>query len=136
MIQKLAPLIRRLADDSPPSGVEKFPAGTLLPDGRLDLCKQGLGPEGAAAIAGPLGRTRIVTSVLVGDDRLGDAGAAEVAGVLRENPRVTTVFLGCNRIQDGARDLASAIRAHGAIKGLWIKRNPIGEAGARVLAAG
>lgn len=28
-----------------------FPAGTAMPDGRLDLCKQALGPEGAALIA-------------------------------------------------------------------------------------
>ncbi len=28
-----------------------FPRGTLLPDGRLDLCKQDLGPESAIGFA-------------------------------------------------------------------------------------
>lgn len=115
-----------------------FPAGTALPDGRLDLCKQALGPEGAAAVAEALRQapaTGAVRHLLLGTDGLGDTGAAAVterAG----GTGVETLYLGCNGITaGGACRIADNLRASPqAVTGVWLKRNPLGggagEAGA------
>ncbi|MDX2704698.1 ribonuclease inhibitor [Streptomyces sp. PA03-6a] len=115
-----------------------FPAGTALPDGRLDLCKQALGPEGAAAVAEALRQapaTGAVRHLLLGTDGLGDTGAAAVterAG----GTGVETLYLGCNGITaGGACRVADNLRASPqAVTGVWLKRNPLGggagEAGA------
>ncbi|MEV0648733.1 gala protein [Phytomonospora sp. NPDC050363] len=106
-----------------------FPAGTALPDGRLDLCKQDLGPQGAALVAGAL-RPGPVKHLLLGTDGLGDAGAARFAtaavGISAE-----TLYLGCNGITPrGAHAVADGLRASPqALSGVWLKRNPLGTEG-------
>jgi NAD(P)-dependent dehydrogenase (short-subunit alcohol dehydrogenase family)/Ran GTPase-activating protein (RanGAP) involved in mRNA processing and transport len=131
----LEPLLRHLAGGAPVTEPTAFPRGTLLPDGRLDLCKQALGAEGARAVAAALRGNRVVKSLLLGDDRLGNAGAAAVAGAVGDTDAITTVFVGCNLIDErGARSLASAVAGHASLRGLWLKRNPLGPGGARVVA--
>lgn len=113
-----------------------FPTGTALPDGRLDLCKQALGPDGAAQVAEAM-KPGVVKHLLLGTDGLGD-GAAEVAGqaVQRE---VETLYLGCNGITtDGACRIADNLRMSpqaGKVTGIWLKRNPIGDAAADIVEA-
>ncbi|WP_431951911.1 ribonuclease inhibitor [Actinacidiphila sp. bgisy167] len=120
-----------------------FPAGTALPDGRLDLCKQALGPEGAAAVAEALRQapaTGSVRHLLLGTDGLGDAGAAAVAERTRDTG-VETLYLGYNGITaGGACRIADHLRASPqAVTGVWLKRNPLGggagEAGAGLVEA-
>lgn len=112
-----------------------FPRGTLLPDGRLDLCKQDVGPDGARAVASALRENRFVTSLLLGDDHLENAGASAVAGLVAANDAITTVFVGCNLIdRRGAASLASAVEGHSTLRGLWLKRNPLGPDGGELVA--
>ncbi|MFG3257208.1 ribonuclease inhibitor [Streptomyces sp. NPDC048172] len=133
-----------------------FPAGTVLPDGRLDLCKSQIGPAGAALVVDAL-RTRAevegeggadgegaapgaIRHLLLGTDGLGDDGAAEVAA-RRAGTGVQTLYLGCNGISGtGACRIADQLRASPqAVAGLWLKRNPLGglagHAGAELVAA-
>lgn len=114
-----------------------FPAGTALPDGRLDLCKQSLGPSGARLVADAL-RPGVVRHLLLGTDGLGDEGAAAVAGRAVER-EVETLYLGCNGITaGGACDIADNLRASpqaARVTGIWLKRNPLGD-GAGEAAAG
>ncbi|MFI6099891.1 ribonuclease inhibitor [Lentzea sp. NPDC051213] len=105
-----------------------FPTGTALPDGRLDLCKQALGPDGAAQVAQAL-RPGVVKHLLLGTDGLGD-GAAEVAGEAVER-EVETLYLGCNGITAGgvcriADNLRMSPQAS-KVTGIWLKRNPVGD---------
>jgi NAD(P)-dependent dehydrogenase (short-subunit alcohol dehydrogenase family) len=131
----LGPLLRHLAEGAAVTEPTAFPRGTLLPDGRLDLCKQDVGPDGARAVASALRDNRFVTSLLLGDDHLENAGAAAVADLVRENDTVTTVFVGCNLIdRRGAASLASAIEGHPTLRGLWLKRNPLGADGGQLVA--
>ncbi|NUP49074.1 MAG: ribonuclease inhibitor, partial [Catenulispora sp.] len=51
---ELAPVLAWLRRGEAVRARTDFPAGTALPDGRLDLCKQDLGPLGAAAVADAL----------------------------------------------------------------------------------
>ncbi|MFO0658949.1 MAG: SDR family NAD(P)-dependent oxidoreductase [Polyangiaceae bacterium] len=132
----LEPLLEHLRAGGGATERLAFSRGVLLPDGRLDLCKQGVGPHGAAALRAALRHSRHVRDVLLGADHLGVAGASEVAGVIAERPELRTVYMGCNAIgDDGAKALASALRSSTSVRGLWIKRNQVGVEGAKALAS-
>jgi hypothetical protein len=128
----LAPLLDWLRAGRPAGERLDFAAGTALPDGRLDLCKQGLGAEGAALVAEALadGPRSPVRHLLLGTDGLGDDGAATVAG-RSAGTAVETLYLGCNGITaGGACRIADNLRASpGTVTGVWLKRNPLGSAG-------
>lgn len=125
----LAPLLAWLRTGEPVGERVDFPAGTALPDGRLDLCKQDLGPRGAALVAEAL-RPGPVKHLLLGTDGLGDAGAVRFAKAAVDID-VETLYLGCNGITPrGAHAVADGVRASPqALTGVWLKRNPLGPEG-------
>ncbi|MFF4587181.1 ribonuclease inhibitor [Streptomyces sp. NPDC001388] len=130
----LAPLLDWLRAGRPAGERLDFAAGTALPDGRLDLCKQGLGAEGAALVAEALAAgPSPVRHLLLGTDALGDAGAAAVAAT---DAPVETLYLGCNGITaGGACRIADQLRASPqVVTGVWLKRNPLGGGGGRAAA--
>ncbi|WP_262379865.1 ribonuclease inhibitor [Nonomuraea sp. PA05] len=131
-LDDLAPLLDWLRTGRQVAGRTDFPAGTAMPDGRLDLCKQALGPDGVRAIVSALPPRGPVRHLLLGTDGLGDAGAADATrGAIGAG--VETVYLGCNGIgAAGVRDLADRLIASpGVVRGLWLKRNPLGGDGGR-----
>ncbi|MER5528477.1 ribonuclease inhibitor [Streptomyces sp. NPDC002677] len=131
---ELAPLLDWLRAGRPAGERLDFTAGTALPDGRLDLCKQGVGAAGAALIADALGEGPTpVRHLLLGTDALGDEGAAAMAG---SGAEVETLYLGCNGITaGGACRIADQLRASPQIvTGVWLKRNPLGSGGGRAAA--
>ncbi len=132
---RLEPLLEWLRRGERAAGAIHFPSGVVQPDGRLDLCKQALGPAGLEALLGPL-REGAPPHWLLGTNALGDEGAAILAERLAgpgESP--ATVYLGCNRIGGpGAGRLAEAIASRDAVEALWLKRNPLGLEGARAIA--
>ncbi|MFI1096415.1 ribonuclease inhibitor [Streptomyces sp. NPDC020917] len=139
-VQDLAPLLAWLRTGGPAQARLDFPAGTALPDGRLDLCKQALGPEGATLISEALrlggGRAAGgVRHLLLGTDGLGDEGAAAVAD-RTAGTGVETLYLGCNGITAaGACRIADSVRAsQHVVTGVWLKRNPLGTGGGRAAA--
>ncbi|MET9730301.1 gala protein [Streptomyces sp. NPDC006458] len=137
----LGPLTARLADARPVTEDEVFPLGTLRADGRVDLCKQGLGPDGAARLLPAATVSPHAAHLLLGTNSLGDDGVRSVAAALvtardtGASHGIHTLYLGCNRIgPDGVSALAGALTDDTAVRALWLKRNPVGEAGARTLA--
>lgn len=131
----LEPLLAWLRTGEPVRRRTDFPAGTALPDGRLDLCKQALGPDGGARVAAEL-RPGTVRHVLLGTDGLGDDGAAAVTdGVARAG--VETLYLGCNGITaGGACSIAERLAGSPhSVRSVWLKRNPLGEDAGRSGAA-
>ncbi|MGW9069605.1 gala protein [Streptomyces yangpuensis] len=143
----LDPLLARLAADRPVGTDETFPLGTLRTDGRVDLCKQGLGPAGAARLLPAAAASPHATHLLLGTNAIGDTGARTLADALAANGRTTgghttgghglrTLYLGCNRIgPDGLGSLAGALADDTTVRALWLKRNPLFADGARTLAA-
>lgn len=133
----LGPLLERLADVRPVRDDETFPLGTLRTGGRVDLCKQGLGPAGAtrllpAALASPHAE-----HLLLGTNSIGDEGAQALARALAERPGhgLHTLYLGCNRIgPDGTAALADALTGDTSVRALWLKRNPLTASGTETLA--
>ncbi|WP_370373751.1 ribonuclease inhibitor [Catenulispora sp. GP43] len=134
--EELAPVLAWLRRGEAVRTRTAFPAGTALPDGRLDMCKQDLGPLGAAAVANALPEGGgPVKHLLLGTDGLGDGGVAAVA------PKavaagVETLYLGCNGIGGGGVcEIANQLIASpGVVKALWLKRNPVGADGVRAVA--
>ncbi|MEV4193076.1 gala protein, partial [Streptomyces toxytricini] len=133
---RLDPLLARLAAAEPVAADEAFTLGTLRADGRVDLCKQGLGPAGGARVAAAAARSPHARHLLLGTNSLGDEGARSLAAALAAGHGLHTLYLGCNRIgPDGAGALADALVDDTTAKALWLKRNPLHEDGARTLAA-
>ncbi|MET9689630.1 gala protein [Streptomyces sp. NPDC006514] len=133
---RLDPLLARLAADRPVESDETFPLGTLRIDGRVDLCKQGLGPAGAARLLPAATASAHAKHLLLGTNAIGDAGAGTLAGSLTGDHGLHTLYLGCNRIgPDGVGSLAGALNDDTTVRALWLKRNPLFEDGARTLAA-
>ncbi|MFD9106176.1 gala protein [Streptomyces virginiae] len=133
----LDPLLARLAADRPVDADETFPLGTLRADGRVDLCKQGLGPAGAARLLPAAAASPYATHLLLGTNAIGDTGAATLADALATDGHgLHTLYLGCNRIgPDGVGSLAGALADDTTVRSLWLKRNPLFADGARTLAA-
>ncbi|MEU6017113.1 gala protein [Streptomyces sp. NPDC047515] len=131
----LDPLLRRLDATRPVEADETFALGALRSDGRVDLCKQGLGAAGAARVVPALARSPHAVHVLLGTNALGDEGARAVADALAPGGHgLRTVYLGCNRIgTDGVTALADALAEDDTVRALWLKRNPVTDAGVRAL---
>ncbi|MEU7417323.1 leucine-rich repeat domain-containing protein [Streptomyces antibioticus] len=132
----LEPLLDRLRSARRVGTDESFPVGTLRADGRVDLCKQGLGTAGAARLLPVAAASAHATHLLLGTNTIGDDGARAVADALTDGHGLHTLYLGCNRIgPDGVTVLADALTGDDTVRALWLKRNPAGDAAARALAA-
>ncbi|WP_043511909.1 MULTISPECIES: gala protein [unclassified Actinoplanes] len=128
------PLVSWLAEG--PAGPAVFPRGAVRQDGRLDLCKQGVGPVEVGRIAAAAAGSPHVRHLLLGTNALGTEGVEAVAGALRPGHGIETLYLGCNRIgPDGAAVLAERLAADDTVRALWLKRNPVGDEGVARLAA-
>ncbi|GAB7106770.1 hypothetical protein JCM4814A_50840 [Streptomyces phaeofaciens JCM 4814] len=133
----LEPLLDRLRSAQPVAADETFPLGTVRADGRIDLCKQGLGTVGAARLMPVAAASAHATHILLGTNAVGDDGARSVADALTTHGHgIHTLYLGCNRIgPDGVTALTDALTTDDTVHALWLKRNPVGDAGARAIAA-
>jgi Ran GTPase-activating protein (RanGAP) involved in mRNA processing and transport len=133
---ELEPLLAHLSGDTPVTGSAVFPRGTLVEDGRLDLCKQSLGPENCQRVVAALEGNTHIRSLMLGTDGIGDVGATAVADLAKKNPQLEVLYLGCNKIGPaGAEALSDALAHNSSVTGLWLKRNPLGPEGAQKLAA-
>ncbi len=133
-IDEITPLIEHLALNIPVSGPTVFPRGTVLPDGRLDLCKQNLGPTGCRSVAKSLHNHQHIRSLLLGTDGIGDEGAVAISELVQANSALEIIYLGCNGITNqGAETLVKTLSNNSTIEGLWLKRNPIGDQGAEAI---
>lgn len=130
------PLLTRLTVSDAIGAAEVFPRGTVQPDGRLDLCKQGLGPIQTGRIMAAAVDSPLVRHLLLGTNGLGADGAHAVADALRPGHHIETLYLGCNRIDPAGVDaLATRLETDDTMRALWLKRNPIGDEGVARLAA-
>lgn len=134
-IEEVKPIADFLSSGSDVAESTSFPRGTLMPDGRLDLCKQSLGPDGCSMVVQSLRNNQFVRSLMLGTDGIGDRGAAEVAKLCAQTESLEIVYLGCNGISaEGSRALAEGLQDNKSVKGLWLKRNPIGPEGCKQIA--
>lgn len=134
-VAELQPLLDQLVADQPSTGDLRFPRGALLSDGRLDLCKQSLGPDNCLRITEALRGNTQVRSLMLGTDAIGDRGAEAVARLAVGSRNLEVLYLGCNNIgPQGAQQIGSILGGAPQVSGLWLKRNPLGPEGVRSIA--
>lgn len=134
----LDPLLVHLHGNLAVAEQTAFNKGTLTTDGRLDLCKQVVGPEGIRPLLGAMMRTDHVRRLLLGNNIIGDGGAAAIAGFLRErgDSPLDCWYIAGNHIgPDGIARVCEALAADTRVTALWLKRNPLKAAGMVPIAA-
>ncbi|MEN7551537.1 hypothetical protein AAG747_26705 [Rapidithrix thailandica] len=132
---ELEPLLHFLEEDREVEGVREFQRGTVIAGGKLDCCKQNLGPAGAHMLSKALQKNTTIQSILFGTGGIGNEGAKSVAGLIAQNQYIRTVYLGCNLIESqGVEYLSQALTDNTSVRALWLKRNPVGVEGARKIA--
>ena len=114
----------------------EFPRGVLYADGRLDLCKQVVGPDHIGLLMDSLRTNQFVKHFLLGNNIIGPVGANAIAGFIAEFPeRMETWYLAGNCITgEGLAKIADALRGTKAVSNIWLKRNPLGKEAAKHLA--
>lgn len=116
--------------NEPPADDAIFVKGAMFPDGRMDLCKQVVGPTSIKALCATVLQSSIVKHFLLGNNvafqENGEDGAEAMAEVMRSDRPIETWYLAGNCI--GAQEIkpmAEALQHNTVCKALWLKRNPI-----------
>ena len=128
----LDPLLGHLRANLDVDRQTAFSKGTMTTDGRLDLCKQVVGPEGIRPLLNAMMHTDRVKRLLLGNNIVGDDGAAAIAGFLRErhDSPLDCWYIAGNRIGPrGITHVCEALATDTRVTSLWLKRNPLKAAG-------
>jgi Ran GTPase-activating protein (RanGAP) involved in mRNA processing and transport len=127
-----------------------FEKGVVCTDGRLDLCKQAVGPSGVAPLfeslisdlknnttpnANYYQKKSLVRHLLLGNNICGDSLGEHVATYIRNSANIeggiTTWYIAGNRLTEkGIFPVCEALCDDHRVQQLWLKRNPILSAGA------
>ena len=107
----------------------RFKRGIVYSDGRLDLCKQGLGTA-IAIITRAMEKNDKIQHFLIGNDVVGRSGAEAIGRMVSERAP-ETLYLAGNELDAGSvRYLLASVDVDREIKELWLKRNPLHAEGA------
>ncbi len=134
----LDPLLGHLRQNLSVARQTAFSKGTLTTDGRLDLCKQVVGPAGIGPLLGAMKYSDGIKRLLLGNNIVGDDGAAAIARFLREradSPLDCWYIAGNDIGPRGITELCDALGHDRKVTALWLKRNPLKAAGMHPLAA-
>jgi Ran GTPase-activating protein (RanGAP) involved in mRNA processing and transport len=131
-LSELKPLLGHLSEQAPTPIPMAFPRGTLMPDGRLDLCKQVVGPAGIGPLLSAVSDNPQVRRLLLGNNIVGNAGAAQIADFITSGRSPVRVwYIAGNQIDaEGIGPVVDALCQRDDVEGLWLKRNPLKPAGA------
>ena len=101
----------------------------------IDLTGNGIGPEGARALASWLNVSTKMRAIELRGNPLGDEGVSEIAYGMGNSLTLTTLGLVQTDVaNDGAAALAASLRKTTALAALELNYNYIGEAGGKALA--
>jgi Ran GTPase-activating protein (RanGAP) involved in mRNA processing and transport len=113
---------------------QKFTKGALYHDGRLDLCKQVVGPTHIKELMDSLRESDKVKHFLLGNNIINRTGAEEISAYIRDKKNIETWYLAGNEIDsDGIKLICEELVQDAVCKDLWLKRNPIGPKGSEYL---
>jgi len=138
-LEDLEPLLKHLNAHKGGGGyvssTTRFTKGTITPDGRLDLCKQVVGPKGIDPLLESLVGTTGVDRLLLGNNIVGDDAGKSIASAIR-NPAcpLTTWYIAGNHLSaKGLKPICEALHDNKQVDQLWLKRNPVLPAGAKLI---
>ena len=136
-LEDLQPLLDFLSNNTKPGIQTPFTKGTIVPDGRLDLCKQVVGPKGIAPLLDSMKGNEHVSRLLLGNNIIGNYGAVEIAKAIATHsiPNMDVWYLGGNEFDEkGISEIANALENDKFVVALWLKLNPVGPLGSAALA--
>lgn len=128
--EELAPFFAHLAsngsiDQAP---YTQFVRGTVYPDGRMDLCKQVVGPTWIGDLMESLKPNNKITHFLLGNNITGNPGAKAIKEFLLgpHKGKIQTWYLaGSDFNSQAMNDLADGLSLDPDCNALWLKRNPL-----------
>lgn len=106
----------------------EFPRGVVYEDGRMDLCKQVVGPTNIGTLMESLKSNGFIKHFLLGNNIIGPEGAREIGKWIFDRPdQIDTWYLAGNAIHGvGFTVLVDALSVSPAVTNVWLKRNPLG----------
>jgi hypothetical protein len=145
-ISELQAIFDRLAANDPALPVksdeigsyEQYSRGAYYTDGRIDMCKQVVGPDHIGKLCDSIRYNEHIKHFLLGNNIAGYVGAACIAALINDQNKkckISTWYLAGNCIDSAGMELiAGALTYDTDCKHLWLKRNPIGVTGAKAIA--
>jgi len=105
----------------------KFLRGTVTIDGRLDLCKQVIGPQGIHPLLDSMKENKQIDRLLLGNNIVGDEGGEVIAEFIKsgKSPLKIWYIAGNNFTEKGIKPICEALVDDNQVKALWLKRNPL-----------
>lgn len=125
--------------ESAPAQDVVFVRGAVFPDGRMDLCKQVVGPTSLRNLCETVNKSKIVRHFLLGNNvalQQQQVSGAEAFSSVMRNPeqKIRTWYLAGNCIgPEAVQIMAEALTNNQHCEALWLKRNPVGPLGATYL---
>lgn len=136
-IEQLQPFFDHLLNNTEVTVPElEFGRGVQYNDGRMDLCKQVVGPPHIGKLMESLKNNTQITHFLLGNNIIGQNGAVAISDFLNNEhkPQIKTWYLAGNEISgEGAKLIANALKNDTVCEALWLKRNPIKQDGAKYI---
>ena len=133
-IEELEPFYNHLAlNNSVTEPMKEFIRGVQYNDGRMDLCKQVVGPPHIEKLMQSLKNNTHVEHFLLGNNIIGLNGAKAINDFLlhEHKPNIKTWYLAGNEIDSASAQLLyEALKNDTICEALWLKRNPIKPLGA------
>lgn len=134
-LDELSPFFQHLAADgvmfdaSNPRKHLEFTRGAIYPDGRMDLCKQVVGPTWIGALMDALKTNTQVEHFLLGNNIIGLAGGEAIGKYLatpHSNKIKTWYLAGCELTALALKAIVDGFisAADKDVVALWLKRNP------------
>ena len=137
-IEELQPFFDHLSSNSTIEVEQmEFQRGVQYNDGRMDLCKQVVGPPHISQLMKSLQNNTHIDHFLLGNNIIGLNGAKAISEFLLgpHVPQIKTWYLAGNDIDaKGAKLLCDALKKDTVCEAFWLKRNPLGSDGAKYIA--
>lgn len=109
-----------------------FKRGAFYSDGRIDMCKQVVGPNWIGKLTNSIKNNPNVEHFLIGNNIVNTEGAIEISKYIAGNnkSKIKTWYLAGNCIDgDAIEIIADALKTDKYAKSLWLKRNPLSSLG-------
>lgn len=117
--------------------VQVFNLGAYYTDGRVDMCKQVVGPSWIQSLMDSIKNNPYVTHFLLGNNIVNLEGAEAISKFISDPdtvPKIKTWYIAGNRIDFRGLDLiAKSLETDTNVDSLWLKRNPLGIEGGKIL---
>lgn len=134
--EMLEPLYEYLREGQNNNEEIVFKKGTICIDGRLDLCKQVIGPNGVSSLIKSLNADSLlslpkVKHLLLGNNICGNELGTAVGNFIKSGQSaLTTWYIAGNNLDvNGISPICDALCEDHKVKQLWLKRNPLREEG-------